>query len=84
MAYNNLNEFRSAWQWARRGFRPIAGTRSFKRGSINQPLFGSHQVAFVGVDKAVFLYHEWQARNNYRPARNPNIIQVNGRYYREI
>lgn len=85
--------YRSAYQWARRGWRPIAGTRSYTRGNIGQPLFGDHQVRFVGVYSAMRQHGEWQARNEYRhqqaraainsqPA--DGLIYVNGRWYREV
>ncbi|CCE60790.1 hypothetical protein tf_35 [Pseudomonas phage tf] len=75
--------FRSAYQWSRRGYIPKAGTRSFKRGNIGQPLFADYQVTWIGEARAEQAYSFFRSSN--RPSQvAKNVICVNGRYYKEI
>lgn len=61
----------SAQQWARRGYRIRTGARSSIRGAGGVALFTQSQVTPWDYDP----------RPRYQ---NPNIIQVGGRFYREI
>lgn len=61
----------TANQWARRGYRIRTGARSFHRGAGGVALFSDSQVT------------PWDyAPPHFNQPRN--VIEVNGRYYREI
>lgn len=65
----------SSQDWARRGYRIRTGARSYTRGAGGVAMFTRNQVTPWDYVPAHF---------NAPPAHKPNIIQVNGRYYREI
>lgn len=74
--------YRSAWQWARRGYVPKFGQRHHKRGNIGQPLFNAYQVVFVGENKAIDSYRRFSEPRAI--SSTPRMIKVNGRWYKEV